>query len=108
MTTSSLSTSAGVGQAELDAARLMLNRMGISPADLLHGSTPASSPTFSAYIPIVAHAVSDATRRVYGSYWNRIIDQWGHRRLDEPTPTDIEQLVEHVKTHVVSRRNARG
>jgi site-specific recombinase XerD len=52
--------------------------------------------------------VSDGTRRAYGSYWNRIIDQWGDRRLDEPTPSQIRQLMAYVKTHVVARRNARG
>jgi hypothetical protein len=32
----------------------------------------------------------------------------GDRRLDEPTPSEIQQLMVHVKTHVVARRNARG
>jgi integrase/recombinase XerC len=97
------------GQAELDAARLLLARMGISPADLLQavpGRSPA--PTFAEYIPVVSAAVGAGTRRVYGSYWNRIGDQWGGRRLDEPSPSEIERLVEYVKGHTVARRNARG
>lgn len=28
--------------------------------------------------------------------------------MDEPTPSDIERLAEHVRTHVIARRNARG
>ena len=52
------------GQAELDAARLLLDRMGISPADLLevdhHGRV---APTFAEYVPVVAKAVSDGSRR---------------------------------------------
>jgi integrase/recombinase XerC len=28
--------------------------------------------------------------------------------LDEPTPSEINQLAEHIKTHVIVRRNARG
>jgi hypothetical protein len=48
------------------------------------------------------------TRRVYGSYWNRIVEAWGDRRLDEPTPSDVQRLVVHVRTHIVARRNARG
>jgi hypothetical protein len=28
--------------------------------------------------------------------------------LDEPTPSEIQQLAEHIKTNVVSRRNAGG
>ena len=52
--------------------------------------------------------VTDGTRKAYGSYWNRVVEQWGTRRLDEPTPSEIKQLVAHVRTNVVPRRNARG
>src|SRR6266516_4541120 len=100
---------APVGQADVDAARLLLARLGLSPADLLaEPRSRPTAPTFAEYVPVVAGAVSEGTRRVYGSYWNRIGDQWGHRRLDEPGPSEIQRLVEHVKTHVVARRNARG
>ncbi len=95
--------------AELEAARLVLARMGLSPADLLTApQVRPPVPTFAEYIPLVSAAVTDGTRRVYGSYWNRVLDQWGQRRLDEPTPLQIKQLVEHVKATVVARRNARG
>ena len=65
-------------------------------------------PTFAEYVPVVAAAVSPGTRRAYGSYWNRILEHWGTRRLDEPTPSEIRQLMSYVKAHVVARRNARG
>jgi integrase len=95
--------------ADIDAARLLLARLGVSPADLTAAAQDrAPAPTFAEYIPVVRTAVADGTRRVYGSYWNRIVEHWGARRLDEPTPSEIQQLAEHVKTHVVSRRNARG
>ena len=95
--------------ADLDAARLLLSRLGVSPADLLAASPDrAPAPTFAEYIPVVRMAVADGTRRVYGSYWNRILQHWGTRRLDEPTPSEINQLVEYTKTHTVARRNARG
>jgi integrase/recombinase XerC len=97
------------GPQEVEAARLLLARLGVSPADLLG---PAASqrevPTFAAYVPVVSEGVGAGTRRVYGSYWNRIVEQWGERRLDEPSPSDVQRLVEHVRTHVVARRNARG
>jgi integrase/recombinase XerC len=81
----------------------------VSPADLLAASPDrAPAPTFADYIPVVRMAVADGTRRVYGSYWNRILQHWGTRRLDEPTPSEINQLVEYIKTHTVARRNARG
>ncbi|WP_233196971.1 site-specific integrase [Verrucosispora sp. ts21] len=87
----------------------MLSRLGISPDDLVHaGAARPPAPTFADYIPVVSDAVSTGTRRVYGPYWNRVLEQWAQRRLDEPTPSDIERLAEHVRTHVIARRNARG
>ena len=99
----------GAGAAELEAARVVLERMGVSPEDLL-GLSPqrSAAPTFADYIPKVSAAVSPGTRRVYSSYWKRIADHWGQRRLDDPTPLEIKQLAEHVRDHVVARRNARG
>jgi integrase/recombinase XerC len=92
-----------------EAALVLLERMGLSPADLV--SAPASRPavpTFAEYVPVVSATVSPGTRRAYGSYWNRVVEQWGGRRLDEPTPSEVRQLMAWVKTHVVTRRNARG
>jgi integrase/recombinase XerC len=101
--------SAAPGQAVVDAAMLVLERMGLTPADLL--SAPAARPpvpTFAEYIPVVSALVSDGCRRAYGSYWNRVVDQWGSRGIDEPTPSEIRQLVQHVRATVVPRRNSRG
>jgi len=96
-------------QAVVEAALVLLERMGLSPADLTAVPQPRKpAPTFAEYVPVVSAAVSDGTRRAYGSYWNRIVDHWGDRRLDEPTPSEIRQLMAYVKTHVVRRRNARG
>jgi site-specific recombinase XerD len=83
--------------------------MGLSVADLaaVPQGRPAV-PTFAEYVPVVSAAVTAGTRRAYGSYWNRVIEHWGGRRLDEPSPSEIRQLVAYVKTHVVARRNARG
>ena len=43
-----------------------------------------------------------------GIYWNRVTEQWGGPRLDEPTPSEIRQLMKHVRSHAVPRRNACG
>ena len=73
-------------QAAVDAALLVLERMGLSPADLTAvRSDRRPVPTFAEYVPVVSAAVTGGTRRAYGSYWNRIVEQWGGRRLDEPT-----------------------
>ncbi len=95
--------------AELDAARLILSRMGITPQDLLRNDADRpQAPTFAEYVPVVSAAVSAGTRRVYGSYWNRLVEHWGTRRLDEPTPSEVKQLSEYMRDHLVKRRNGRG
>jgi integrase/recombinase XerC len=95
--------------AELEAAHVLLYKLGISPADLLTSARHRTQvPTFAEYIPIVSAAVTAGTRRMYGTYWNRILDRWAERRIDEPTPSDIKVLVEYTRSRVVVRRNARG
>src|SRR3984957_4269620 len=97
-------------QAEnIAAARLLLKKMGVDPADLLQdpGAAP-EIPTFADYIPRVSRAVSAGTRRLYATYWNRVIDVWGPRLITEPSPLEISQLAEDIKANVVHRRNARG
>jgi hypothetical protein len=96
-------------EAVIEAALVLLERMGLSPADLaVVPQRRKPVPTFAEYVPVVSAAVSAGTRRAYGSYWNRIVEQWGDRRLDEPSPSEIRQLMAYVKGHVVARRNARG
>jgi hypothetical protein len=96
-------------QAAVEAALVLLERMGLSPADLAAVPQPRKPvPTFAEYVPVVSAAVSDGTRRAYGSYCNRVVEHWRSRRLDEPTPSEIRHLMTYVKTHVVARRNARG
>jgi integrase/recombinase XerC len=56
----------------------------------------------------VSGGVTDGTRKAYGTYWNRVVEQWGGRRLDEPTPSDIRHLMTLVKAGAVQRRNSRG
>ena len=48
------------------------------------------------------------SRRVHGTYWRRIRDKWGPRRLDEPTPLEIGQFAEETRRNAVVRRNHRG
>ena len=88
-------------------ALLLLSRLGIDPADLTRiAPDRPPAPTFAEYVPVVSAAVTAGTRRVYGSYWNRLTDHWGQRRLDEPTPTEIKSLAEQVRANVLVRRNA--
>ena len=93
----------------MDAALLVLKWMGLSLDDLTAAPRDrAAVPTFAEYVPVVSAAVTDGTRRAYGTYWNRVIEQWGARRLDEPTPSEIRHLMTLVKANAVQRRNGRG
>ncbi|HLL66416.1 MAG TPA: site-specific integrase [Micromonosporaceae bacterium] len=101
------------GGVELEAARIILARMGITPEQLLDAATgaarpPKTIPTFTEYIDRVADAVTPGSRRVYSPYWKRVADTWGERRLDEPTPLEITRLAERAKTAAVVRNNSRG
>ncbi|MGZ0147956.1 tyrosine-type recombinase/integrase [Kribbella sp. WER1] len=95
---------------EIEAARLLLARLGVTPEQLIqHQATaPVTTPTFAEYVPIVSAAVSSGTRRAYSSYWNRIVNAWGDRQLTEPTPSEIERLARTMKENAVPRRNTRG
>lgn len=97
------------GDEDLRAARLLLVRLGLTPEQLLSiPTTSENAPTFDEYIEHVSKAVTVGTRRVYSTYWKRVCDAWGGRRLDEPTPLEIRQLAEQMKEQVVVRRNSRG
>jgi integrase len=115
-------TMGSLSAADLNAARLLLARMGISPEALVAaGASPAAPsgtpvltlpraevPTFAVYVPVVSAAVTDGTRRVYSTYWNRLVEHWGERRIDEPTPSQIQQLSSQLRAQRVVRRNGRG
>lgn len=95
--------------AELDAARILLTRLGLTAEDLLDApAARATVPTFREYIPVVAAGARPGTRRVYSSYWNRIDKYWGERRIDEPTPSEIRQLLVEMQSELVIRRSGRG
>lgn len=97
---------------EREAARVLLARMGLTAADLLvDGDQPAADttvPTFADYVPRVAEAMAEGARRTYAPYWTQILNVWGHRRLDEPSPLELKNLAEDAKKRACARRNSRG
>jgi site-specific recombinase XerD len=90
--------------------RQLMLRMGVNAHQLLEDEAVAVThvPTFDDYISRVEQVVTPGTRRVYGSYWNRVRVAWGDRRLDEPTTLEILALAETVRAGAVVRRNSRG
>ena len=107
--TATQTSPAAFQQTAVDAALLVLKTMGLSLDDLTAAPRDrAAVPTFADYVPVVSAGVTDGTRRAYGSYWNRVVEKWGTRRLDEPTPSEVRQLMKLVKANAVQRRNGRG
>ena len=99
-----------MSNADIEAAALLLARMGVTPEQLLAANAPGRMdlPTFREYIEQLSTAVPASTRRAYATYWRRIADEWGDRPINEPTPTEIQRLCEDQKSRVVVRRNTRG
>ena len=98
-----------MSSADIEAAALLLARMGVTPEQLLAAAPGRTDiPTFREYIEELTTAVPASTRRAYATYWRRIADEWGNRRINEPTPTEIQRLCENQKPHIVTRRNSRG
>jgi integrase/recombinase XerC len=100
---------------DLEAARLLLSRLGVDPADLVSDSgtentTPDQRPmpTIREWIPVVAGLVSPSTASSYGSYWNKAEAKWGDRRMDTITASDIKTMAENVRSNARVRRNSRG
>ncbi|MEU2258474.1 site-specific integrase [Nocardia xishanensis] len=66
-------------------------------------------PTFAEYAQRVYAAMPPTrTRDNYRSYWNKIAALWPHRRLDEPTASELAELVNQIRQHRVVRRSDRG
>ncbi|MGW0358524.1 tyrosine-type recombinase/integrase [Nocardia nova] len=94
---------------DVEAARILLRRLGIRPEDLSSSGTASTTiPTFGDYIPRLRTAVPAGTSRAYASYWRRIETLWHDRRLDEPTASELKQLVEITRKNAIVRRNSRG
>ncbi|CCF63608.1 tyrosine-type recombinase/integrase [Nocardia cyriacigeorgica] len=88
------------------AAKLLLAQMGISPADLVTAGPQV--PTFAEAIPAVRAGLSPGTLRTYNVHFNRLLDTWGHRRLDEPTKTELDEMAATIQAGARINRASRG
>src|ERR1700744_5717922 len=94
---------------ELEAVQALLASLGISPADLAGSpATAQEAPSFAAYVPRVADAASPGARRVYGTYWNMAVREWGSRAITSVAAIEVSQLAEKARSSAVHRRNGRG
>jgi integrase/recombinase XerC len=95
--------------AVVEAARVLLAQMGVTVDDL-RNAAPARPPcpTFTEYVPRVAASCSAATRPSYAAYWDTLCARWGERRIDEPTTSELAELVEFAAARRRMRGNDRG
>ncbi|MEV6823439.1 hypothetical protein [Amycolatopsis sp. NPDC051102] len=71
---------------DLEAARLLLSRLGVDPADLIGDTTADRSDDERPPMPMLS----------YGSYWKKAEARWGERPMDTITATEIKAMAEHV------------
>lgn len=96
---------------DIEAARLLLTRLGVTPEQLVGiepAPAPTTTPTITDYLDRVEVAAPESVCHVYGSYWRRVREQWGARLLTDPTALEIRALAEQTRTHAKVRRNSRG
>jgi site-specific recombinase XerD len=99
--------------ADIAAVQMMMERFGLTTADLT--GTPADNtcptPTFAEFIPATIERMpAGRTRDHYCTYWHKLLAQpgWGQRRLDEPTTAELQVLCEQIRAARVIRRSDRG
>ncbi len=104
-----IASESGPVRPEIEAALLLLSKLGVTQEDLAAGAAGGGRrvPSFAEFVPQVAAATSAGTLKAYGTYWKRVVEQWGSRRLTEPTPLEIEQFGKRLRAARVIRRNGR-
>ena len=91
-------------QADVQVLVQLMHTMNVQPEELLAAARPQNVPTFEEFMPLVRAAASPGLQRSYKSYWDRIVECWGGRRLNEPTPRDVDDLLEHIRANALRRR----
>ena len=90
------------------ALQLIATQLGMNVGELTVPAAPAvRTPTFREYIAELRTAVPRTTAKAYEPYWRVVEKAWGERALDEPTTTEINQLVQEHRSRAVVRRNSR-
>ncbi|ONI92652.1 integrase [Saccharothrix sp. ALI-22-I] len=106
-----MTTESQPSDSDLEKARQVLALLGVSPEALV-ASQPARParevPTFTDWVPVVSGLVGEGTRKLYSTYWNKLVALWPQRRLDELPASDLTWLFGHVRQTGVRRRNWRG
>ncbi|WP_433678378.1 tyrosine-type recombinase/integrase [Nocardia sp. CA-119907] len=90
------------------ALSLIATRLGVSVQHLPTGAdSSAKMPTFAEYIAKLRTSLPTTTVKNYASYWRVIETAWATKRLDEPSSTEISELVQQHRSRAVVRSNSR-
>lgn len=99
----------GEGSDLVAAARTLLSGLGLSLSDLLSAADSEKVvPTFAEYVPVIEAATTTSSADTWSVYWRVLVAEWGDRRIDEPTSTEIMSLAYEVQQVSALRRNSRG
>ncbi|MFE9751461.1 tyrosine-type recombinase/integrase [Saccharothrix saharensis] len=97
-----------VGRGDVTVALRVLQRMNLTPEDLVAAVAARTVPTFTELVPEVVEAMPAGSRRAYGSYVNKMTALWGSRRLDEVDPHDVRRFLSYVRETAQVRRSGVG
>ncbi|WP_146060500.1 site-specific integrase [Amycolatopsis sp. CA-128772] len=100
----------GVEHEDVTAARILLERLGVSPEDLILDASAAGTapvPTFREYVPIVAAATSAASAATWSVYWRVLAEKWGDTPIDTPSASELLMLANEVQAQALRRRGSR-
>ncbi|MCR6491161.1 tyrosine-type recombinase/integrase [Cellulomonas sp. P24] len=86
----------------------MLARLGVSPEDLLAAHDTPAAPTIAEYLPTVERATPTKAARTFASYWKRLNNQLGDRRIDDVRTSDIATFARTCRENAQLRRNTIG
>lgn len=92
----------------LSAARLVLERLGVSPQDLIDHQRRETAVTIADLIPEVVKVVPEPTGRLYRPYWRKMVEAWPDRLIGDVKAADVLWFVNHCKTTAVVRASSRG
>ncbi|MEU7477097.1 site-specific integrase [Lentzea sp. NPDC042327] len=93
---------------DLAAARLLLQRMGISPKELIEFERRATAMSLSELVSTVSSVVPDGSRKVYAPYWRKALKAWPDAEVGGIMQTDVVWFIKHAKESAVVRRSSRG
>ena len=95
--------------ADVAMALSFLKHLKLRPQDLLQAEAAVRVvPTFAEFMDKVREVVPTASQRLYGTYWDRLVEVWGSRRLDEPTAGEVLELFERARQTALVRRTSNG